>query len=199
MNSSAEPFEFSPLAPLAGGNRGRASLEGLIGEARAQGHREGFETGLAEARQQLAPAMQALDRAVEQLEQEQLRFCERAERAAVELALNLAEKVLAAALQVNPEAVLEVVAGALRHTAVRDHLVLEVNPDDLELVRDSAEQLAGRAGGIRRLDVISERRVPRGGCVVRTEEGEVDARIGEQLARAAEVLTELLHVDSGNA
>ena len=71
-----------------------------------------------------------------------------------------------------------VVTGALRRTTVRDQLVLEVHPDDFELVRDAAEDLADRVGGIHRIDVVAERRVDRGGCVVRTVEGEIDAGIG---------------------
>ena len=63
----------------------------------------------------------------------------------------------------------------------RHRLVIEVNPDDLELVSESAEGLAARLGGVQRLDVVAERRVERGGCIVRTEEGEIDARIGSQL------------------
>ncbi len=78
---------------------------------------------------------------------------------------------------------LGVVAGALLRTTDRDHLVLEVNPGDFELVRDAASELAARLGGINRMEVVSERRVGRGGCVVRTEEGEIDARIASQIDR----------------
>jgi len=72
--------------------------------------------------------------------------------------------------------------------------VLEVNPDDFELVRDAADGVAARIGGIRRMDVVAERRIARGGCVVRTEEGEIDAQIEEQLARAGEIAADLLRV-----
>ena len=84
------------------------------------------------------------------------------------------------------------IAGALRRATVRDHLVLEVNPDDFELVHDLAEELANRVGGVRRLDVVAERRVSRGGCVVRTEEGEIDGRVEQQLERAREVVEQAL-------
>ena len=140
----------------------------------------------------LEPAAAALAEAVQGVAQQEDEFLAEAELAAVDLALRLAEKIVGSAIEADPEAVLGVIAGALRRATVRDHLVLEVNPADFELVHDLADELAARVGGVRRLDVIAERRVSRGGCVVRTEDGEIDARIEEQLARAAEVVAHAL-------
>jgi flagellar assembly protein FliH len=113
-----------------------------------------------------------------------------AEAAAVDLAFRIAEKVIGAAVASDPTVILDVVSGALLRTTDRDHLVLEVNPRDFELVRDAAAELAARLGGIGRMEVVSERRVDPGGCVVRTVEGEIDARISGQLERVRQILTE---------
>jgi flagellar assembly protein FliH len=197
MSSSAEtpaaarPFEFGDLAPLAA-VAGVADIESVVAEARDRGYLQGVEEGRAAALAGAAPAVDALATGLAALEQEQAAFLDRAEQAAVELALALAGKIVGAAIDVRPELVLEVVAGALRRTTVRDQLVLQVNPDDYELVRAAADGLADRIGGIRRLDVVAERRVERGGCVVRTEEGEIDGQVGEQLSRAAEIAAEAL-------
>jgi len=40
------------------------------------------------------------------------------------------------------------------------------------------------------MEVVSERRVEPGGCVVRTVEGEIDARISAQLERVRQILAE---------
>ena len=194
-NSSAEPFQFGDLAPMPGtGRASERTLEAVVEEARERGHQAGFETGHSQALANLQPAVAALAEALEQAAAEQQRFLEQAERAAVELALQLAAKIVDGAVAVRPEQVLAVVSGGLRRTTARDALVLEVNPDDFELVRDAAEAIAVRIGGIHRLDVIAERRVGRGGCVIRTEQGEVDARLEQQLARAGEIVREQLDV-----
>jgi flagellar biosynthesis/type III secretory pathway protein FliH len=196
MSSSAEPFEFGtlePLATLAGGS-GDRTLEEMLDDLRAAAHAEGYEAGRQEALAAIQPAMQSLADALQGAGENADRFLEDAERSAVELALALTRKMVGAAFEVQPELVLETVTGALRRTTVRDHLVLEVNPDDFELVRDAADGVAARIGGIRRMDVVAERRIARGGCVVRTEEGEIDAQIEEQLARAGEIAADLLRV-----
>jgi flagellar assembly protein FliH len=58
----------------------------------------------------------------------------------------------------------------------------------LQLVRGSLDEIAGKLGGIERLEAQGERRVSRGGAVLRTPVGELDARLETQLARAREVL-----------
>jgi flagellar assembly protein FliH len=58
-----------------------------------------------------------------------------------------------------------------------------VNPDDLELVRDAMGGVVSALGGIEHCEVQAERRVGRGGAVVRTPDGDVDARVESQ-ARA---------------
>jgi flagellar assembly protein FliH len=45
-----------------------------------------------------------------------------------------------------------------------------------------------RLGGIDSCDVQAERRVSRGGAVVRTVEGEIDATLETKLSRARDVL-----------
>lgn len=152
--------------------------------------REGFEGGLAAGRAEIAPAVEALGAAARALEAEREAAASRTEEAAVELALQIAEKAVAAALEVRPELVVEVVRGALRRLAEPQESTLLVNPDDVEAVRSALEELAGEHGAL--LSVRAERRVEAGGCVVRTQAGEIDARIAGQLARAGEVVrTEL--------
>jgi flagellar assembly protein FliH len=80
------------------------------------------------------------------------------------------------------------VRGALRRLVERDRVLILVNPDDLEIVRDHASRLVGELGGIEHCEVQAERRVRPGGAIVRTAEGEVDATLETKLARAREVL-----------
>ena len=75
--------------------------------------------------------------------------------------------------------------GALRRLVERERVTILVNPEDLDLVRGAAGALAGELGGIEHCDVQAERRVARGGAVVRTVEGEVDATLATKLAARA--------------
>jgi len=165
-------------------------LEAELAAARARGHEQGLAEGLDEGRAQLAAAIAALRAAAAAVEAERDRVAEGVERAAVDLALRIAEQVLAGALEIGPERVFDSVRGALRRLVERDCVTILVNPDDLDLVREAAPGIAAELGGIESCEVQAERRVGRGGAVVRTVEGEVDATIATKLARVREVLAD---------
>ena len=190
----AETFEFGSLeAPahlIVETGTPEERLRAIAAETRRRAREEGYSEGLAEARAQTASAIDALAAAEQGIRSREEEFLRAAERSAVELAIAIAEKIVGGTVQARPEMVLDVVGGALLRTAARHRLVIEVNPDDLELVSENAEALAAKLGGVQRLDVVAERRIERGGCIVVTEEGEIDARIGAQLDRVAELLAE---------
>ncbi|MEX2196711.1 MAG: FliH/SctL family protein [Thermoleophilaceae bacterium] len=160
------------------------AAEALRADAREQGRREGLEA----ARVELESAAQALAAALAEVAEERRASTDVLEREAVELALHIAEKVLCGTLEVQPERVLDVVRGSLRRVVDRERVTVLVNPGDLELVRDAAGSLTGALGGMGRLEICEERRVAPGGCVLRTVDGEIDARVGEQLDRARELM-----------
>jgi flagellar assembly protein FliH len=199
--SAGSPFAFEQLAPppprpvrpaspddpVAAAAAARAAAEREATELRALAREQGYREGIEAARAETEAALRALAAALEGVEAERARSAGAVEREAVELALALADKVLASALEVRPELVVEVVEGTLRRLVERERIVVLVHPDDVELVRAAADSL-GTIGSVERLDVQAERRVPRGGAILRTPAGEIDARVGSQLERAREVL-----------
>jgi flagellar assembly protein FliH len=204
---SARAFELPPLEapadlPPIGGPALAAPQIDLQAEAeaaRAAGHAAGFAAGMAEARDQLAPALLALQGAAADVAAERDRLAETLERAAIDLAMQIAEQALAGALDAQPERVVDVVRGGLRRLVERDRVTVLVHPDDLQLVRDATDGLLAELGGIGHCEVQAERRVPRGGAIVRTVEGEVDATLPTKLARVREVIAEELRGGTAGA
>jgi flagellar assembly protein FliH len=169
------------MAALA---RAEAEASALHTAARLDGLREGREEALAA----VVPAAEALGAAAEGVRAAQLERADRLEAHAVDLALFLAEKVIGAAVAVRPELVVEAVRGALRGIVERERITVLVHPEDLALVGDAIAELRGSLGGIEHCEVQAERRVSRGGAVVRTPDGDVDARVETKLQRAREVV-----------
>jgi flagellar assembly protein FliH len=195
--SSEAAFAFEPLeappevtvaeveSPIAAAV---AEAERIRAEARASGHAEGLAAGLAERRAEVDAALAALSSAAGDVAALRESAASALERDAVELALALCEKLVGGALAVSPERVVDVVRGALRRLAERRRVVVLVHPDDLELVRAAAGGVVAELGGIEHCDVQAERRVGRGGAIVQTDEGQVDASVETQLARARELV-----------
>jgi flagellar assembly protein FliH len=188
---AAQPFvldQLEPSAPapavgdlLAVVESARAEADAIREQARAEGlalgRAEGAEAGRQEALAQLAPAVQALHAAVAA-----------AEAGAVELALELAAKVVSGVVEARPETVLDVVRGGLRCLVERERVQVLVNPDDLTIVRQAMDALAAELGGIDHVEVLEERRIGRGGAILRTATAQVDAGLETKLDRAREVI-----------
>src|SRR3954447_12177150 len=202
MSTVVADFDFMSLEPLAPpvtpANEADAAMEGLAA-ARAEAdmlreaaRAEGFAAGRADAVAALEPALAALTQAVADVHSQQAEAASQLERRAVELGLALARKIVAGALEVEPERVLEAVTGALRGIVERERVIVLVNPDDLEIVREAMDNLKASLGGIEHCEVQAERRVGRGGCIVRTPVGDVDARVETKLERAGEVVAAAL-------
>jgi len=182
----------SPVNEAAAVMSALAQAEADAERLRLQAQAEGFAAGRAAAQEALAPALAALAAAAQQLETQQAEAAAELERRAVDLGLALAAKVLAGALEAEPERVVDAVRGALRGIVERERIIVLVNPEDLELVRDAMDEVRASLGGIEHCEVQAERRVGRGGCIVRTPVGDVDGRVETKLERAREVVAAAL-------
>jgi flagellar biosynthesis/type III secretory pathway protein FliH len=151
-------------------------------EARSAGHAEGFAAGREDALQEMAPTVQAALETLAAVHALEGDHADRVEQQAVELAMQVAERVVAGTVAVEPARVLDVVRGALRTLVERERVTVLVHPDDVELLRE----------GFPDLEVYEERRVRRGGAIVRTAYGEIDARLETKLDRARETIVKEL-------
>ena len=195
-------FDFEtlePVAPPVAPADQAAAVMDVLAEARAEAdmlreaaRAEGYAAGQAEAMASLEPALAALGGAVEAVRAEQADHADALERRAVELGLALASKIIAGTLAVEPDRVIDAVQGALRGIVERERITVLVNPDDMEIVSGAIEGVKASLGGIEHCVVEAERRVARGGCIVRTPVGDVDARVDTKLERAAEVISAAL-------
>ncbi|HEY7829865.1 MAG TPA: FliH/SctL family protein [Solirubrobacteraceae bacterium] len=189
---SFEQLEASPPPPRDASERLLAKAVAASEQIRERAHAEGYAEGRAQGHQdglaQSTAAALAMGEVLRELHELRGQMADELELDSVELALALAAKILAGTLEAQPERVVDVVRGALRRVADRRQIVVLVDPEDLEVVSGAVGELQAQAGGIELCDVQADRRVGRGGAVVRTVEGEIDATVETQLERARELM-----------
>jgi type III secretion system HrpE/YscL family protein len=162
----------------------RARADALLEAARADAERiretareQGRQAGRAELAAELLRATHAHERALAALEPQ-----------AIAVALQAAKQLLAAEVSARPEQIRAIVAPLLTRLRRARSLLLRVHPDD----RPALEPwlAAARAQGTlpAELTVEPDAALTRGGCVLRSEIGTLDARVETQLAALARAL-----------
>jgi flagellar assembly protein FliH len=113
---------------------------------------------------------------------EQLEFHDqKIERTVVQLAVTIAELIVKREVSIDREIVLREAREALRRVVGVQQVTLRVNPFDIELVRGQKAHLAAGSESIRDLRIEPDEAVARGGCIVESDSGNVDARLSTQL------------------
>lgn len=172
----------------------RALVETANGSAarvEADATQRGFSAGEQSGRDAAEAAMREMVETMTQLLQsaraERSKVIESAEPELLKLATAIAERVVHAHLAVAPETVVELARNALQRLAGRETVVVRVNPRDIEILRAQRDRLL-EVHDTEGLRIIADQRVDRGGVVVETEVGTIDAKISTQLREARRVL-----------
>jgi len=189
-----------PAAPAAAEPAAAAAdAQALIGAARSAGYQDGYRDGLVALdsfKQSFATQMtarigqlvEAFDRQIGALEQAMAQAVARS-------AVQLARRVVRAELRAHPQQVAEAAQQAVNAVLLSArHIRVLVHPDDHALVAEgAAEALAARGARLLAHDDIE-----RGGCVVESDLGQIDARIESRWRLAAAVLGSELPWADGN-
>ena len=106
----------------------------------------------------------------------------------VRLAVTIARCVVAAELGQDPRIVERTVKAALDELACEGELHVRVHPDDRAIVVHALEADESTPGPFANLRVIADPSIERGGCVVQSDHGIIDANIPTQFAQIQRTL-----------
>jgi flagellar biosynthesis/type III secretory pathway protein FliH len=137
---------------------------------RARAEAEGREEGLASASELVVRGALARERLLAD-----------AEAQLVELAFEVARRVLERAVVRDREAVVELAVSALEAVRQRKHVTLRVHPEDASALREAEPRLRDLLARERCIALVDDLSVGRGGVIVETEAGSIDARLATQL------------------
>jgi flagellar assembly protein FliH len=176
-------FERASQLLADAGQRGDALVETMSSEARAAGHAEGS----AAADREMSDMMATMRNLVDMARVERHKLMESAEPELVRLAVGIAERVLHQQIALDRGVVVEMAKVAIARLVDKESVTVRVNPGDLERMREHRDELLN-SGEIKNFRVVEDQRVDRGGVVVETDGGTIDARISTQVNEAKRVL-----------
>ena len=161
-----------------------------------QGKSDGLKQGLDEAKNQMATELrQAADQAnaiITAAGEEAGQILAEAEPKIIELVLAISRKIIYDEAAERPDVVLNLVRSALKRVKDQDKINIHVSPDDYEQVLTSRRDLQGLVGAEKSLAITADPVMGRGGCLIETSFGTVEASIDAQFESIRRVLQELL-------
>jgi len=108
------------------------------------------------------------------------------------LVLAIAEKVIRREVQTDPSIILTTLEAALQAAIHADSYHVKVHPDDLAMVMEKKSLFMASISGLKNITMEGDATVSRGGCLVESELGQVDASIDGQLGELRDILLEKL-------
>jgi flagellar assembly protein FliH len=141
------------------------------------GREVGFKKGQAEVRRLVDRLGVIIGQAIDIREE----IIAASEKQMVEMILMIARKVIKDEVAERKEVVLNNIREALKRIKGRDRVNIRVNFADLELTTAHKDELIKMMESLRKVNIYEDSRVDRGGCIIETDVGAIDARISTQL------------------
>jgi flagellar assembly protein FliH len=183
-----ERWEVVELAASAAQSTAQSTVETQAAElarlrdtARAEGYAAGLAAGQAKVEQACARIKQLTESFDNTLDNLDFQLADMV----LELALDVARQVIAGELAVRPQHILDVVNQALKLMAESSRGArLLLHPEDVALVRPHLDRLLDK----NRLHIVEDVRMVRGGCLIETPQGDLDAKLASRWRQVVQVL-----------
>jgi flagellar assembly protein FliH len=174
-----EGLEAVPAVDREAEERQRLRL--LQEEARKQGYEAGLEQARSAMQQETKRLRQLAESLGTALDSLDFRLADQV----LNLALDVARQVVVGELAARPERILDVVKLALQQMAetTREARLL-LNPEDAQIVRPILNEMLDKS----RLRIVEDARIVRGGCLIETPQGDLDATLQTRWRQVISVL-----------
>jgi len=167
-------------------------LARLEREAYEKGFEQGRKDGLALEQKQLDQQRQQMEGLFTEMRGLKSALFRDAEQDLVTLSTLIARRIIREEIRTDPTVIQRTVRAALDFVADRSHLKMTIHPEDMEEIRSILPELASMTEG-GRFQVAEDETVDRGGCVLETGFGKINATVRDQSAVITKVLDQAFH------
>lgn len=171
-------------------DKAKRQVTELKANARKEGYDTGFEGGFKKgkesAKEEFSPFLQTTQQLIEELSGFRKEMYDKVEREMIEMVINLTKKVIHFEFSTREDAVQDMIRLAVQSVLDRETMVIKIHPTDKEYAESFRPELHHMFNEIKNITFVAHSGIERGGCVVETNFGVIDARIEkleEQLDR----------------
>ncbi len=175
-----------------------ARIEAEVEEIRKKATKEGFDSGREEGfssgKEEAARLIEVLHTVIDKTIEKRAEIISESETQLINLVLLIAKKVIKVISENQKNVVINNVIQALRKLKTRGDVVIRVNLADVELTSEHIKDFMRMVENVRSITVLEDSTVDKGGCIIETDFGHIDARIASQLGEIEEKILELVPI-----
>jgi flagellar assembly protein FliH len=149
-------------------------------QAYERGFADGQKAGLELGEKATEPLLEQYARSLDQLKKLRREVLVASEREVVRLALEVARKIVRREIAIDEELTLTLVKVALSRIEDQSLITIRVNPKDHGIIRRYQAVRSDNDALGEGIKLVEDPLISRGGCVIETESGIIDARVEEQ-------------------
>ncbi len=160
--------------------------EKIRAEAFQQGKQSGYQAGLSAGQEEMEILLKDIEKMLVFLGNYQEVFLQKKANEVIDLVLLIVEKIIGTLVNSKPEIIAGIVKNVLQVAGESEKLIIKVNPQHLPYLNsiDTANLAPGK------ISFQGDTTIEPGGCLIETEQGFIDACLGERLSILEKVLKE---------
>ncbi len=164
-----------------------SDVENIEEQAFIKGFEKGEKEGLESAQQRVGALLSSFKEALLDFDRIKKELLLSSERETVELSLAVAKKIVCQEITTNPNVVLNVVKEALKKVVGNENIRIRMCPDDLQFMNEFKSQLPELMEDYTKVTFEGDESITQGGCIIDTNQGDIDARIEKQLQTVEDI------------
>jgi len=169
----------------------RQTLDNEKKDAREQGRTEGKDEGYADGKAEVDRLIERTQIVLERAQDKRADILKETEKEIVNLVLLISRKVIKVISENQRNVIISNVIEALRKVKAKGNILIKVNLADLQLATEHKQNFISMMEGVKSINIVEDSSVDRGGCIIETDFGEIDARIASQLAELENRILEI--------
>ena len=163
----------------------------VISEAREIGYKDGWDEGINKANGEVERLTERMHDMINGIINKRTSIFIEAEQQIISLVLSIARKVIKVLSENQKNVVINNVIHSLKKLSTRKNIAIRVNLADLELTTQYKEKFI-KIAETDNIKILEDTTVDKGGCIIETDFGTLDARISSQLHEIEDRVQEMV-------
>jgi len=166
-----------------------SALENIGRKAFDEGYAKGKADGLEEGGRRVEPALEGFIESARELGLFREKLLKNSEKDLVDLIIAAARKIVHKEISTDRDVIAAVIKSALKNLTDRKDVIIYVNPEDHRFIAENKKRFFGDVDDLKEISFLEDETIERGGCLIESKYGEVDARIKKQFDETVEHVT----------